>query len=268
MFHVTSTDGTAIAVHESGRGAPLVLIHGSSSGSRRWLPILEILEGHFTVYRMERRGRGASGDGAAYAIVKEVEDILAVLRSIPGRLNVLAHSYGAICALEAAREADNIDRLILYEPPIPVNGPLHPPGTIARIQACIDAGDLEGAYCTFALEALKRPAQEIERLRRLPAWSVYLDMVPTLPREMAEVDEYRFDPERFRDLQTPTLLLTGGVSLPHFTEALDLLRSTLPVTRTVSLPGQEHIAMDTAPRLFVREVLRFLQPDVSTMNGK
>ncbi len=266
MFHVPSTDGTAIAVHDSGRGAPLVLIHGSSSGSRRWLPILGVLEGHFTVYRMERRGRGASGDGAAYSVVREVEDIQAVLQSIPGRLYVLAHSYGAICALEAAREVDNIDRLILYEPPIPVNGPLHPPGTIAKIQSCIDAGDLEGAYCTFALEALKRPAHEIERLRRLPAWSVYLDMVPTLPREMAEVDKYRFDADRFRDFRIPTLLLTGGESPPHFAAALDLLRAALPDTRTVSLPGLEHIAMDTAPRLFVREVLRFLQPDESTMN--
>src|SRR3972149_2493053 len=103
MFHVPSTDGTPIAIHESGRGAPLILIHGSSSGSRRWLPILDIPDGHFTVYRMERRGRGASGDGAAYSIAREVEDIVAVLQSIPDRLNVLAHSYGAICALEAAR---------------------------------------------------------------------------------------------------------------------------------------------------------------------
>lgn len=268
MFHVPSADGTTIAVYESGRGAPLVLIHGSSSGARRWLPILGILEGHFTLYRMERRGRGASGDGTEYSIAREVEDVQAALQSIPGRLNVLAHSYGAICALEAAREADNIDRLILYEPPIPVNGPLHPPGTIARIQARIDAGDLEGAYCTFALEALKRPAQEIERLRRLPAWSIYLDMVPTLPREMAEVDRYRFDAARFKDFRTPTLLMTGGESPLHFTAALDLLRAALPNTHAVSLPGQEHIAMDTAPRLFVREVLRFLLPQDSAMNEK
>lgn len=259
MYKLNSTDGTAIAVYVSGRGAPLVLIHGSSSGSRRWAPVLPILEGHFTVYRMERRGRGESGDHAEYSLNKEIEDIAAVLQSIPGKINVLAHSYGAICTLEAVRELDTILRLILYEPPIPTGESLHPPGTIARIQACVDAGDLEGAYCTFALEALKRSAGEVERLRRLPVWSIYLDMAPTLPREMAEVDKYRFHADRFHNFRTPTLLMNGGDSPPHFAAALDLLRAALPDQSTVILPGQEHIAMDTAPRLFVREVLNFLQ---------
>jgi hypothetical protein len=32
----------------------------------------------------------------------------------------------------------------------------------------------------------------------------------------------------------------------------------LPASRTVMLPGQPHTAMDTAPELFVRELLAFL----------
>jgi pimeloyl-ACP methyl ester carboxylesterase len=257
MYKVKSSDGTAIAVYRSGQGAPLVLIHGSSSGFRRWASVLPMLEEQFTVYRMERRGRGESGDTEDYTINKEIEDITAVLQSISGRVNVLAHSYGAICTLEAVTGIDHLNRLILYEPPIPTGTALHPPGVIRRIQHHIDAGELEEAYCIFAREALQRPEEELERLRRLPAWSVYLSMLPTLPREMTEVDRYRFDPERFRQLHVPVLLMLGGDSPPLFAAALDRVTAALPDSRTLILPGQEHIAMDTAPRLFAGEVVSF-----------
>jgi hypothetical protein len=34
----------------------------------------------------------------------------------------------------------------------------------------------------------------------------------TIPRELRAVKAYGFDPERFRDLGVPTLLLSGGTS--------------------------------------------------------
>jgi len=37
-----------------------------------------------------------------------------------------------------------------------------------------------------------------------------------------------------------------------------MVDSALPASQVVVLPGQQHIAMDTAPDLFVREVKAFL----------
>ena len=40
---VTSADGTRIAVHASGEGRPLVLIHGAAGDHTRWRPVLPAL---------------------------------------------------------------------------------------------------------------------------------------------------------------------------------------------------------------------------------
>ncbi len=54
------------------------------------------------------------------------------------------------------------------------------------------------------------------------------------------------------------MLLLGGDSPPIFQKAIELAASTLPNNQVVILPGQKHIAMDTNPELFVREVTHFL----------
>lgn len=64
---------------------------------------------------MDRRGRGESGDGPAYSLDREAEDVAALVDSIGQPVNVLGHSYGALCAIKAALLTNNIRRLILYE---------------------------------------------------------------------------------------------------------------------------------------------------------
>ena len=71
---VVSEDGTPIAVWRSGEGPPLVLIHGAAADHNRWAPVLPALEERFTVFAVDRRGRGRSGDAPDYALEREYED--------------------------------------------------------------------------------------------------------------------------------------------------------------------------------------------------
>jgi pimeloyl-ACP methyl ester carboxylesterase len=70
-----SADGTEIGYWTSGEGPPLVLVHGSMGDHTRWDSLRPHLEPHFTVHAMDRRGRGASGDGPDYRIEREYEDV-------------------------------------------------------------------------------------------------------------------------------------------------------------------------------------------------
>src|SRR5690349_20970515 len=106
MGEIRSVDGTAIAYRRSGSGPPLVLVHGTSATPARWASVAPRLESHFTVYAVDRRGRGMSGDASSYAIEREFEDVAAVVLSIDGPVDLLGHSYGAICALEAASRVE------------------------------------------------------------------------------------------------------------------------------------------------------------------
>ena len=108
-----STDGTTIAYQRSGDGPPLVLVHGTAADHRRWAPVLPALEQQFTVCAVDRRGRGGSGDTAAYAVEQEFDDIAAVVDSLGEPVHLLGHSYGALCALEAALRTRAVRTLML-----------------------------------------------------------------------------------------------------------------------------------------------------------
>ncbi len=152
METVTSRDGTPIAYERTGEGPPLVMVHGMTSTHRSW-ELLPKLREHFTVYAMERRGRGESGDAADYSLDREVEDVVALVDSIgEGPVDLLGHSHGAILVLEAAlRRAERVRRLVLYEGslPFPEGTELYRSEALDAVRERLGAGDEEGALLTF-----------------------------------------------------------------------------------------------------------------------
>jgi pimeloyl-ACP methyl ester carboxylesterase len=259
MDVVRSKDGTLIAFQKSGTGAPLVLVHGTSADHTRWASVLLPLASRFTVYVMDRRGRGGSGDTDPYVIEREFEDVVAVLDSLDEPVNLLGHSYGAICALEAAARSKNLRRLILYEPPIPTGVDIYSPAVVNTMRDMLAGGDRDGVVATFMREVPRVPPHELELLRSSPAWQGRVAAAHTIFRELeASNDSYRFDPLKSANVTTPTLLLLGGASPAFFLAAINKVHEALPNSRIVVMPGQQHTAMNTAPELFVREVLDFL----------
>lgn len=255
---ITSKDGTHIAFYRSGFGPPLLLVHGSTADHQRWSPIAPRFEKHFTIYAMDRRGRGGSGDSPDYHLLREAEDVAAVVESLGAPVSVLAHSFGALCSLEAVLLTDKISRLILYEPPLPVGLPLYAPDFPDRMQALLDSGDLDAALEFFLRQEVKMPDQDLEVYRQLPMWQERVKIVPTVLREIVIDRNYAFEAARFAALQVPVLLLLGGDSPLIFRQATEVLDAALANSHMVVMPGQQHIAMDTNPDMFMEEVLRFL----------
>ena len=136
---VASVDGTPIAYWRSGDGPPLILVHGSFDDHNVWAPVLPAFEVRFTVYAVDRRGRGGSGDGTGHSLESEAADIAEVVESIGGQeeVNLLGHSYGGVCALEAAGRTTHVRRLVLYEPAVPAGIAFFPPGVIDRIEELV-----------------------------------------------------------------------------------------------------------------------------------
>ena len=260
MGSVTSSDGTSIAYYRSGTGSPLILVPGSGAANPvAWTAVLPVLEEHFSVYAVDRRGHGESGDGSTYAIEREFEDIAAVVDSVGEPAILLGHSFGALCALEAALLTLNIRKLILYEPAIPFPGvSIYPEGVIDRLQALLDTGNREEVLLTLYREVAMLPPGEIEQLRLSPAWPARLATAHTLPREARAEEKYKFDAQRFKDLHTPTLLLLGGNSPSFLKSATEAINNALPNSHIATMAGQEHIAMYTAPDLFLQNILTFL----------
>src|SRR5438128_6164070 len=94
MNDVASKDGTTIAFDRSGAGRPVILVGGALSDRSAAVPLAAILAPRFTVFAYDRRGRGDSGDTPPYAVVREVEDLDALIAEAGGSVCVFGHSSG------------------------------------------------------------------------------------------------------------------------------------------------------------------------------
>jgi pimeloyl-ACP methyl ester carboxylesterase len=257
---VTSEDGTHIAGWRSGEGPPLVLVHGTAADHGRWKPVLPAFEERFTVCAVDRRGRGGSGDSDGYAIEREFEDVAVVVDSLGESVILLAHSYGALCALEAALLTRNVRKLVLYDPGIELAGQeIYPHDVIEQLEALLEAGDLDGVVATTMREVAGLPPEVVEHMRSQPVWQARVAAAHTIPRELRAVKAYRFDSQRFRELEVSTLVLSGGESPAALRKAAEAVDETLPDSRIVVMSGQGHAAMDTGTELFTSEVIRFVE---------
>ncbi|TWP50663.1 alpha/beta hydrolase [Lentzea tibetensis] len=254
-----SRDGTPIAYWTTGRGPALVLVHGVTGDHTRWHAVLPLLEPHATVHTVDRRGRGGSGDTTDYALEQEAADIAAVVDAVAGdtgrQVDLLGHSYGAICALEASLLTNGVRRLVLYEPGIGVPKP----GGFTDRMAELLAQNRRDEILTGLFELIEMPSEQQEIARSLPSWPGRVAAAHTVVRELRANDRYSFDAARFAELTTPTLLLAGGDSPPDETVSTEALAKALPNARVTTMAGQGHVAMLTAPRLFASEVLGFLR---------
>ena len=251
---------TPLSITEcGGTGAPLLLVHGAGADRSRWAQVIPLLTTAFSVFTLDRRGRGVSGDEQDYQLAWEAQDLAAALATLPGKAHLVAHSYGAICAIEAALLSDGLLSLVLYEPPIQTrDGPQQPAGdAVERYRARLAAGDRDYVVRAFLHEVAGMPESEVEKLSASDGWASRLEVAPTIPREMAAEHEYRLSKESLSKLKVPTLMLVGGESPAFIRHGCSAVQESISGAQLVVLAGQGHAAMHTAPALFSDAVIAF-----------
>jgi len=245
--HATAEDGTRIGYQVSGDGPAVLLVHSAAADARQWARLVPLLAPRFTVMAMDRRGRGRSGPiGPHHSLETEYRDVAAVMASIGEPVHLVGHSSGARYALHAALRVDNLASLTLYEPPAPeqVTDPIV--ASLARLEA---SQDREGILWAFFGDVLGLDREGFGALKDRPVWPLMMDNALTLPAELRAVRGYRFQPSEFQALTAPTLLLAGGDSDQETRQPVDDLGGVLPNARVVTLEGQGHGAMFSAPQL-------------------
>jgi pimeloyl-ACP methyl ester carboxylesterase len=253
---VVSKDGTAIAVECAGTGPSLLIVHGGIGDHTRWKPLFPFLAADFRVCAMDRRGHGASGDSPEYSLQKESEDVAAVVDSLPGPVFLMGHSYGAVCALEAAFITHKISKLVLYEPPVQER---NHSAVASKMESLTRAREREQALTVFLQEVVMISPAEIEAMKSRPSWANLATGIELQIRQLRALDAYLFDSKKISSLEIPTLLLTGSkTASPDLKRAIEALMATMPNRRLIVFEGQEHNAMDTIPQRFAEAVSKFL----------
>ncbi|WP_200308882.1 alpha/beta fold hydrolase, partial [Streptomyces adelaidensis] len=114
----TAPDGTRLAHHLRGEGAPLIVLPGGAMRASAYLGDLGGLTAHRRLVLLDLRGTGDSeppADPATYRCDRQIDDVEA-LRVHLGleRMDLLAHSAGGnLAMLYAARHPHRVSRLAL-----------------------------------------------------------------------------------------------------------------------------------------------------------
>src|SRR5215470_1181192 len=260
---VHSKDGTSIALFCTGSGPAMLLVHGGSGDHSSWDPVLPLLTARYRVCALDRRGHGKSGDSMGYSLDREIEDVAAGVNAMNGPVILAAHSFGAICAAEAALLSTSVDRLVLYEPPIPINGPIASPEALSKFEDLVRSNQNDAALEMFLREIVKLPEARIASARKDPSWTSRAKSIGVQVRELRAVNAYKFSREKFEKLRTPTLLVIGSETAEHHRIAIDALGRIFPNRTLVVLQGQGHDGVRSAPGLFAESVLKFLEPSTA-----
>jgi pimeloyl-ACP methyl ester carboxylesterase len=106
----------------SGKGDPVVLLHGYAETSRMWLPLIAKLADRHTVIAPDLRGFGESSappDG--YTKAAMAQDIHALVKSLNfDHIRLVGHDIGLMVAYAyAAQYPSEVDRLVLMEAFLP-----------------------------------------------------------------------------------------------------------------------------------------------------
>lgn len=231
----------------------MVLVHGTTGSKDSWTFVAPLLAMHHTVWSYDRRGRGESGDANDYDYDREIEDLHAVAAAAGHRVHVVAHSFGARCALDAVPRLDRLSSLVLYEPPV------HFAETRAIADAAIrdiEEGKVEEGLSTFSTRIAGISEQEMESRRSVPAvWEAYLATAPTAAREVRALLARAWNPP-YR-IDAPTLYLRGEATDVATYPSRDEVSWAFPTAEPIELPGQRHIAFATDPARFAAAVISF-----------
>ena len=253
-----STDGVEIAYWTAGEGPPLLLIHGITSTHLTYDELVPHLVSHRTVTVYDRRGRGESGDTTEpYDISAEYDDALAVVDALGvDRIDVFGHSFGAYVTIGAGeRDRDRrLERMVLYSPGF---GDRYPEETLAEIDTLVEQGERDRALGVLLMDIIGMPQDEVDFMRKSPAWAARIESVHTVARECRADRDFSLDVERLAKVDVPALVVTGETNPANKKAVASLLASVIPGATLTSISGQGHVAHHTAPDRLAGLILDF-----------
>src|SRR3954449_3052943 len=142
MQTITAADGTTLAVRRTGKGTPVVLVHGSAGSLDSWDPVVPHLADAFEVWIHARRGYPPSGAATSpKTFADDVADLRAVLERVGRPAHLVGGSYGGTVVLHAVRSGVGVRSLTVWEAPLYSAGQELQP-VLDRYRTLLEVGDL------------------------------------------------------------------------------------------------------------------------------
>ncbi|MGO4369502.1 alpha/beta fold hydrolase [Paenibacillus sp. MCAF20] len=235
---------------------PIVFLHGITEYAKSFLPVMKLMPKSFYCVAVDLRGRGESfKPEEGYTLRDYTNDLLAVMNSLSGHAQrpiLVGHSLsGRIAAAFAAEHPQLISAMVLIDPPISGPGRRSFPPPLSRFtgpKEAIEAGDME-AFAAFYANTKMDVSLKAEELRACA--------MPAIVQSYRSMNVEPFH-SHYRRITTRALLLAAELSPLITNEELYELRQMNAYVKVKRLPGIGHEIYKEDPKLFVSEVLYFL----------
>ncbi|SEG48880.1 Pimeloyl-ACP methyl ester carboxylesterase [Thermomonospora echinospora] len=258
MEPITARDGASIALHSTGSGPGIVVVHGGGVTIGVYRRLAAALADRFTVHLYNRRGRAdAPPRSEPYTFEQDIDDLAVVLEHTGAR-NVIGHSSGGFIALQAALRLP-MDRLALYDAAISIDG-VFPAAWLEAAREALRAGDTaRGLAITSAGINTQSAAAKLPlRVRtaicglflRTPIGRTMGDLLPMTLDETELIRAHDGPADQWAGVTAEVLLACGADGPPYYVEVNEALAHALPRVRTLQIPRSGHDAINRArPRL-------------------
>jgi pimeloyl-ACP methyl ester carboxylesterase len=280
MPSLHAADGTELAYHVQGEGAPLVCLPGGPGRASAYLGDLGGLSAHRQLIMLDARGTGASAVPAnpdSYRCDHLVEDVVALTDHLGlGRFDLLGHSAGANVAVQyVARHQRQVGKLALITP----SG--RAVGLAVDDETRREVLDLrcDEPWFAEAAAAFARGAETDDDWEAIAPffygrWDAAAQAHWAAGETQVSEDAARgfaaegaFDPETTRAglamCGFPVLVLAGGVDQQWPSPVVGELAAMFPTAQFVVQPGAGHYPWLDDAEWFVSTLATFLDDDSS-----
>jgi len=273
MHHVTLPDAR-LAVHTSGSGLPVVLLHGFPLDHTMWSgqdPLADAVR----LIVPDQRGFGASGAAVPESIAQLADDVVALLDALhvvePAVICGLSMG-GYVAEHVAVRHPCRVRALVLVDTKLEADTP-EARAARSKLAATVERVGQEAVAEAMIPNLLARseaaranPARPLieEQLRR----TIHATPVETITAALAALAARPDMVESMRAVAVPVLLVVGEEDAITPPECMERAERVLQRPRLLIMPRCGHMAPLEDPATFNAAVLAFLEEVVAPGVGR
>lgn len=250
-----NVNGMRMYYEVSGRGAPLIVLHGAYMNIPDMGAIIPKLARTHRVYALEFQGHGRTTDIDRPITYQNLADDVAVFMDSMRlqKADVFGYSMGAIAGLQLA---------------------IRHPSKVSKLVLASGAYDLEGWHPDFTTAI---PQMTVEAISQMPFAKEYPKLAanpkgfPELARKLIALEKEPMAWENdLKALKTPVLIIAGDADVATPEHMVNMFRllgggvmgdmgKPLPSSRLAIMPATAHTAVITQPDLLLAFIAPFLK---------
>lgn len=268
-----AVNGTELNYIESGKGTPLIFVHGSLGDFNTFNQQFKSFSEHYHIIAYSRRfhpPNKLSINDKIYSMAQQVEDLASLITNLNlPSVHIIASSYGAYTSLILTLKYPSLVRtLTLGEPPLlPLLTTLPEGEAILNsfmknvLIPCTKAfmsGDKEDGIRTF-IDGIRSPGNfdqiSIEGRREL------MKNADTMSLEMLTNPELYFiyvNNNQLNEIKVPVLIVNGEKSPAFLHKISEILEAEIPNNQVTTITNAGHSMYRDNSKEFNQKVLNFL----------